>query len=89
MEKLRSELSTSYKPGAESEFKDLQEAIYLNGVINEALRLHPPTPSGLQRLTPPEGMTIASTFIPGNVTVQTPFWSLGRRKTLTSKQWQN
>jgi cytochrome P450 len=89
MDKLRSELSTFYEPGAESEFKDLQEAAYLNGVINESLRLHPPTPSGLQRLTPDDGLVIGSTFIPGNVTVSTPFWSVGRRKCITSWSRQN
>ncbi|EPE34936.1 Cytochrome P450 [Glarea lozoyensis ATCC 20868] len=78
LRKLRDELDAFYKPGSESEFKDLQEAVYLNGVINESLRLHPPTPSGLQRLTPSEGMMIGSTFIPGRVTVSTPFWTLGR-----------
>ena len=80
LEKLRRELATFYVPGSASDFKDLQEAVYLNGVINEALRLHPPTPSGLQRLTPEEGIMIGSTFIPGDVTVSTPFWTLGRRK---------
>ena len=78
--KLRKELDSFYKPGSESEFRDLQEATYLNAVINEALRLHPPVPSGLLRVTPPEGITIGSTFIPGNVTISTPFYSMGRRK---------
>ncbi|TVY92722.1 Cytochrome P450 monooxygenase [Lachnellula willkommii] len=75
---LRKELDAFYQPGSESEFKDLQEAPYLNGVINEALRLHPPVPSGLPRFTPPEGITIGSTYIPGNVQISTPFWSMGR-----------
>ena len=78
--KLRKELDSFYKPGSESEFRDLQEATYLNGVINEALRLHPPVPGGVLRVTPPEGITIGSTFIPGNVTISTPLYSLGRRK---------
>ncbi|TVY35049.1 Cytochrome P450 monooxygenase [Lachnellula subtilissima] len=75
---LRKELEAFYQPGSESEFKDLQEAPYLNGVINESLRLHPPVPSGLQRQTPPEGITIGSTYVPGNVVISTPFWSMGR-----------
>ncbi|CAG8972199.1 hypothetical protein HYALB_00007341 [Hymenoscyphus albidus] len=77
-EKLRKELSTFYEPGSESEFKGLAEATYLNGIINEALRLHPATPSGLTRLTPPEGVTIGDTYIPGDVTVSTPFYTVGR-----------
>ncbi|KAE9378415.1 cytochrome P450 monooxygenase-like protein [Stipitochalara longipes BDJ] len=76
--KLRKELDSFYKPGSESEFRDLQEATYLNGVINETLRLHPPVPGGVLRVTPPEGITIGSRFIPGNVTISTPAYSLGR-----------
>lgn len=78
--KLRKELDSFYKPGTESEFRDFQEATYLNGVINETLRLHPPVPGGMLRVTPPEGITIGETFIPGNVTISTPLYSLGRRK---------
>lgn len=51
---------------------------YLTGIINEVLRLHPPVPSGMQRLTPPEGAMIAGRFIPGDMIVTTPTWSLHR-----------
>jgi cytochrome P450 len=50
----------------------------LSGIINEVLRLHPPVPSGMQRLTPPEGAMIAGRFIPGDMIVTTPTWSLQR-----------
>ncbi|KAG9229378.1 cytochrome P450 monooxygenase-like protein [Amylocarpus encephaloides] len=83
--KLREELDSSYQAGSYTEFKDLQEARYLNGIINEALRLHPPTPSGLLRVTPPEGITIKETIVPGNVTVSTPFWSIGRLESCYEK----
>ncbi|KAN0108780.1 cytochrome P450 [Hyaloscypha variabilis] len=83
--KLRKELDSFYKPGSESEFRDLQEATYLNGVINETLRLHPPVPGGVLRVTPPEGVTIGSTFIPGNVTISTPAYSLGRLESCYEK----
>jgi cytochrome P450 family 628 len=32
------------------------------------------------RLTPPEGINIGSTFIPGNTTVVAPSYTLGRRE---------
>ncbi|KAF1830436.1 cytochrome P450 [Decorospora gaudefroyi] len=51
---------------------------YLTGIINEALRLHPPAPSGVQRLTPPEGAVIAGRYIPGDIVVTTPTYSLHR-----------
>ena len=79
--KLREELKElNYLPGSESEVRDIQDAKYLNGIINETLRLHPAVPSGLLRLTPPEGININGVFIPGGVTVSSPLHSLGRCK---------
>lgn len=51
---------------------------YLNAVINETIRLSPPVPSGLQRQTPPEGMTVGDVFIPGNTIVQVPSYTIFR-----------
>ena len=54
----------------------------LSSLINETLRLYPPVPGGLQRLTPPEGVTIAGRYIPGNIVVSTPTFALQRGKTV-------
>ncbi|KKK24515.1 hypothetical protein ARAM_002351 [Aspergillus rambellii] len=51
---------------------------HLNGVINEGLRLYPPVPTGFIRLTPPEGITIGGTYIPGHTSVQCPLYVIGR-----------
>ena len=45
----------------------------LNAVIDETLRMHPPVPSGAQRVTPKDGMSIGDTYIPGDVLVQVPW----------------
>ena len=78
--KLRDELEQIYIPGSVTELRNIKDAKYLNGIVNEALRLHPPVPSGLLRQTPPEGLMIGNQFIPGGVTVSAPSWSMGRRK---------
>ena len=76
-DKLRAELE-----GIDSvqDISALQSKAHLNGVINEALRLHPALPSGGFRETPIEGINIAGQYIPGNVVVSAPRYSLGRRE---------
>ncbi|KAJ5938975.1 hypothetical protein N7466_002109 [Penicillium verhagenii] len=51
---------------------DTVQIPYLDAVINETLRLKPAVPGGLQRVTPPEGLTIDEVFIPGNTIVIAP-----------------
>lgn len=51
---------------------------YLQACIDESLRLFPPVPSGLQRQTPPQGLSIGDVWIPGNTIVMTPTYTLNR-----------
>lgn len=53
---------------------------YLNGIINEALRLHPPVPGGLLRDTPADGLQVGDVYIPPNTTVVTPMYTIQRCK---------
>ncbi|KAL2809999.1 cytochrome P450 [Aspergillus granulosus] len=50
----------------------------LDAIINETLRLHPAVPSGTQRTTPPEGLQIGDRYIPGDVMVCVPTYTLFR-----------
>lgn len=75
---LRNELRPLIQQGHELNIKSLQQAPFLNGFINETLRLWPPVLSGLQYCTPPEGINIGTTFIPGNVTVFSPAYTVHR-----------
>ena len=52
---------------------------HLNGAINEVLRLHPSVPTGGYRESPPQGVEIAGRFIPGNTTIVSPRYTMGRR----------
>ncbi|KAL4861326.1 cytochrome P450 [Aspergillus spectabilis] len=66
----------------ERSYDKLANLNLLNAVINEALRLHPAVPSGTQRMTPPEGITISNTHIPGDVMVCVPVHSVFREPEL-------
>ncbi|KAF2122461.1 cytochrome P450 [Lophiotrema nucula] len=58
---------------------DVANCPQLDGVIHEALRLHPAVPSGTQRETPPSGLTLPDqTFIPGNTLIWMPAHTLQR-----------
>jgi cytochrome P450 len=58
--------------------KHLAGTSLLVSILYETLRLLPPVPSGLQRVTPPEGATIVGRFIPGGMIVSTPTYAIQR-----------
>jgi cytochrome P450 len=60
--------------------KHLVGPALLMSSINETLRLFPPVPSGLQRVTPPEGANVVGRFIPGNMIISTPTYAIQRGK---------
>lgn len=59
---------------------DAMKMPYLNQVIEESLRLHGAAPSGLPRVVPPEGATLAGQYLPGGSVVCTQAWSLHRNE---------
>ncbi|KAL4886878.1 benzoate 4-monooxygenase cytochrome P450 [Aspergillus karnatakaensis] len=58
--------------------RSLSQLPHLNAIIKETPRLHYPALTGFQRQTPLEGIQIADTYIPGNVNVRIPFYTLFR-----------
>ena len=75
---LQEEIDELFNSTGTVDAASLGKLPYLNAVINETLRMHPPVPSGVQRKTPPQGLTIGSTFIPGNTIVQIPTHTIYR-----------
>lgn len=60
-------------------YRQLTNLPFLNACIKEGLRLHPPIPGGMLRVTPPGGLTLPNgTFIPGNTTVSVPILAMQR-----------
>jgi cytochrome P450 len=71
-------LQTEFDALPSIEHNKLTTVDLLDGVIYEAMRLHPPVPSGTQRVTPKGGMWIGKTFIPGDTIVQVPSYTVFR-----------
>lgn len=75
---LQEEFDEAEKRSGILEVQDLTKLPLFNGIINEALRLHYAGPSGFPRITPPGGIRVGETFIPGNVNVKVPFYAVFR-----------
>ena len=80
MAKLRQEFEPYVDAEGNAQNADLQNLALLNAVMTEALRLHPPVPTAIQRLTPPEGITIGEHHIPGNMKVWSPQYVVSRNE---------
>jgi cytochrome P450 len=52
---------------------------HLNGFINESMRLLPAALTMGTRVTPPGGLVLDKTFIPGNVKIAAPRYTIFRR----------
>ncbi|GKU09605.1 unnamed protein product, partial [Fusarium langsethiae] len=67
-------------PNGDSEwtYKKARAVLYLDWVIYETLRLRPSVPGGLTRVTPPEGLIIDDFFIPGDIVISVPTYTMQR-----------
>lgn len=61
------ELESVFSSEDEIDMRSTMQLPYLEAVINETFRIHPPGPNALWRITPPEGNWISGEWIPGNV----------------------
>lgn len=76
--KLRQELLPLMNSDGTFDHQKIHRADHLNATINEALRLYPVPPTAIVRKTPPEGIVVDGTYIPGNMNVWTPQYVIGR-----------
>lgn len=68
--KLQSQLDAAL--GQRWSYEDVKTVTYIDDVIHETLRLKPALLTGGHRVTPPQGITVDGTFIPGDTNVFVP-----------------
>ncbi|EPE08879.1 benzoate 4-monooxygenase cytochrome p450 [Ophiostoma piceae UAMH 11346] len=70
MDKLRAELDATLSPDeVVVPYQKIKYLPYLRAVLDESLRMSPPTSFGLPRRTPPQGRSIGNQYIPGDTSV--------------------
>ncbi|KAF2963093.1 hypothetical protein GQX73_g10485 [Xylaria multiplex] len=70
LSRLREEVDAVLEPNEiVAPYSKVKNLPYLRACLDESLRLQPPTPHGLPRKTPPEGLRIMGEYVPGNTTV--------------------
>ncbi|KAF7547929.1 hypothetical protein G7Z17_g7386 [Cylindrodendrum hubeiense] len=78
---LRVELAPLYNCSQKGGFANADlttSAPFLNAVINETMRLYNPTCTNAAKKTPPEGIVLGGTYIPGDVNMISSIWSYHR-----------
>lgn len=76
--RLVNEIRNRYKDEADLGLVSVGELPYLTAVLEESLRVFPPVPASLPRITPPQGETISGRYVPGGMAVGVHQWSASR-----------
>ncbi|GCB20326.1 tryprostatin B 6-hydroxylase [Aspergillus awamori] len=83
LRRLQEEIDSAVPACEELSHAALVKKPYLEGCINESLRLCPAVLSGLQRETGPEGLRTAGVYIPPGMIVSVPTYTVQRGRSST------
>ncbi|KAF5023522.1 hypothetical protein F66182_4389 [Fusarium sp. NRRL 66182] len=75
---LVDEIRSTFQSMEEITMDRVNQLPYLIAVLNEALRMYPPLPSHLPRITPPQGEFVNGYWLPAKTTVSFSHWSAYR-----------
>ncbi|KAL4863043.1 hypothetical protein BDV12DRAFT_189956 [Aspergillus spectabilis] len=76
--RLRVEVRAAFASPADATGDATARLPYLNAVLEETMRLFPPSPVGPPRVTPEGGESVDSTFVPSGVYVSADVWTIHR-----------
>ncbi|KAF3762157.1 cytochrome P450 [Cryphonectria parasitica EP155] len=75
LRKLEAEIRGTFTREEEIDFSSVSRLPYLVAVINEALRIHPSLPAGVNRTVPPGGAVIDGRLVAEGTILQVPHWA--------------
>ncbi|KFY92053.1 hypothetical protein V500_04337 [Pseudogymnoascus sp. VKM F-4518 (FW-2643)] len=78
MEKLQREIRGAFKEEKDIDIAGVNGLEYLLAVLDEAMRMYPPVPTGLPRRVPGDGDVINDRWVPGGTAVSVNQWSTYR-----------
>ncbi|KAJ5286986.1 hypothetical protein N7478_002672 [Penicillium angulare] len=76
LERLQAEVRTAFPSLADVTGDAAAKLPYLNAVLEETMRLFPPSPVGPPRVSPAGGESVDGTFVPGGVYVSADVWTI-------------
>ncbi|KAK1963103.1 cytochrome P450 [Colletotrichum sublineola] len=74
LKKLQDEVRNTFASEADIDIISAQKLVYIQGVINEGLRLYPPAPIGLPRRVGTDGGVYLGQYVPPDTIVQAWHW---------------
>jgi len=78
MQKLVAEVRRKFTSEDQINMTSVNSLDYMLAVLNEALRMYPPSPTGLPRVVPKPGDYICGKWVPGGTAVSVSQWAANR-----------
>lgn len=79
-EKLVTELRSTFASRREVNMAALSNLPYLNAVLEECLRIYPPSAFNQARVVPAEGAVVCGRFVPPGIAVGVATWAASKSK---------
>lgn len=86
--RLTQEVRTHFKSDQEITLNTVNNLPYMLACLNESLRMYPPVPIGLPRVSPNGGTSICGHFVPAGATVSVWHWAINHDERFWTDPWE-